>query len=279
MEELLLDGDAFVEGKPDSRLDRVDGALRRLEARPFADRPLTHRGEDRGIRAELLIPVARFRHGSRRHLPRESHGAGQQISFDNAVQDAARQRLLGFHRLTEHAHFERFWRGRPSAAQPLRPPGAGNQTQLHFRLSHLRRIQGYAVVASHRGLEAAAERRAVNRGHHGLRAILDSRERSQQTDVRLLARGDLFEFANVRAGNERPPAADQNDGPHGLVGNRLLDRRGDSLRDPGTQSVHWRILDREDGDFPVFAKGYEFSHTYIFPRTRPAQSGTQSGRD
>ena len=58
--------------------------------------------------------------------------------------------------------------------QPLRAFGAGDDAEVHFGLAQLRVGDGHAVVAGHGHLEAAAERRAVDRHHDRLGAVLDA---------------------------------------------------------------------------------------------------------
>ena len=73
----------------------------------------------------------------------------------------------GFDGLAERAHLDRLGDAR-QPRQPLRAGRAGNDAELHFRLSDLRRGDRDAIVPGHGDFEAAAERRAVDRQTTGL---------------------------------------------------------------------------------------------------------------
>ena len=75
-------------------------------------------------------------------------------------------------RLAERAHLHGF-RDAGETRQPLRSTRAGNDAELHFRLTHLRRRDRDAIMAGHGDFQSAAERRAVDRHDHGLSRILN----------------------------------------------------------------------------------------------------------
>ena len=63
---------------------------------------------------------------------------GEQVAFDDAVDDARCERLCRADGFAERAHL-RGLRDARQARQPLRAAGAGDDPELHFRLSDLRR--------------------------------------------------------------------------------------------------------------------------------------------
>ena len=140
-------------------------------------------------------------------------------------------------------HLQRLLRT-DDARQALRAARAGQQTEMHFRQAALRRRHGDAIVAAQRGLQAAAERSAVDRGDDGLRGILD--RVADVVQARRLRR--LAELGDVGAGDERPAVADQHDGLDGGVGDRLLHAFDDAVAHLLRQRVHRRRIDGQHGD-------------------------------
>ena len=107
-------------------------------------------------------------------------------------------------------------------------------------------------MKSHRGFHSAAERRAVNRGDHRLRAIFNRLDHFQKVEVSFaLARSDLAEFLDVSAGDERPAAADQNPAFDRIVVSDLLDGRRNAFRHAGAERVDRRVVDGDDADFAI----------------------------
>ena len=123
------------------------------------------------------------------------------------------------------AHLRRLGDARQSR-QTLRARRARNDAELHLRLAHLRRRNGHAVMPGHRDLESAAERRAVNRHHDRLGAILDLEQHRVERAARLLPARDLLELADIGARDERASCADEHHRAHDRVGQlRGADRR------------------------------------------------------
>jgi hypothetical protein len=122
-------------------------------------------------------------------------------------------------------------------------------------LANLRVRARHAVVARHCDFQAAAQRRAMNRHHHGFRAIFNSREQGIQSDVAILLAGrDLAEFFDVGSSDERATASDQHSGANARVGHDLFDRFPDPFRDAGTERVDRRIVDGDDGNVVIASK-------------------------
>ncbi len=145
--------------------------------------------------------------------------------------------------------------------QPLRARTAGNQPELHLRLTHLRVRHSDAVMAGLRQLQAAAEGRAVNRADDGFRTVLDDREHRVQTLVAfLLAGGDLAELLDVSPRDECAAAADQHDRFDRRVGAGRLHVFDHPFGDARAQRVNGRIVDRHDRDVTVLGKRYQVTH-------------------
>src|SRR5206468_790287 len=96
--------------------------------------------------------------------------------------------------------------------QALGTARAGNETELHFRLAHLCLGGGDTIMAGHGGLQAAAERTAVNCGDDRLWTVLDAVQQRVQTRIAAAAVLDhVLKFADVRAGDEPTTRADEHD--------------------------------------------------------------------
>ena len=188
------------------------------------------------------------------------HGAGQQIAFDELIDDAPFVGLLGRNRIADRAQLSRTDHAR-QARQVLCPCTARNQPELHFRLADLRIRNGDAVVAGLRQLETAAERRAVNRADHRLRAVFDDRQHRMQTRAPLLRpRPDLGELFDVGPRDKGFAAADQHDRFDRGIGRRGLHVGNDPLGHAGAERVDRRIVDRHDRDITVLGKRNQVTH-------------------
>ena len=181
---------------------------------------------------------------------REGDGAFKQIAVDHGVDDARLDGPRGGDRLALGAHLE--CERRPAQPrQPLRAPCARNDPEVHLGLTHLRGGDSDAVVARHGELEAAAERVAVNRGNQRLARIFQLFQscvhRLRPLDG-LLARLQLLEDGDVRAGDERRAGADQDHGVGARILAGTLDRLADRFGHAGAQGIHRWVVDGEDGD-------------------------------
>ena len=175
-------------------------------------------------RSPILSCRSRVRRRSRpaARACREGDGAFQQIAVDHGVDDARLDGPRGGDRLALGAHLE--CERRPAQPrQPLRAAGAGNDPEVHLGLTDLRGGDSDAVVARHGELEAAAERVAVNRGDErlaGVFQLFQPRVHRLRPLDGLLARLQLLEDGDVRAGDERRAGADQDDGVGGRIAGR-----------------------------------------------------------
>jgi len=122
--------------------------------------------------------------------------------------------------------------------------------------------QSHAVVASHRRLEAAAERCPMDRGDHGLGGVLDALQHDVQTGsaLAIAAGGDLPELFDVGPGDEGPSAADQDDGFYRVVALEQIDAGTNAFGNSWTQRIHGRIVDGDDSEVPIAGGENKFAH-------------------
>ncbi len=167
--------------------------------------------------AELIVQIARaprlanFRAGERDR-------ALQQIAFHNLIDDAGLERVGRADRIAHRAHLDSL-RHTGQPRQTLRPSGTRDNSKLNFRLANLRRRNSHAIVARHGRFESTTQRRAVNGRDNGLRAIFHAIQNAHEAGPALsIATGsDLSKLANIGAGDESAPAANQHDGFHRVV--------------------------------------------------------------
>ena len=76
-------------------------------------------------------------------------------------------------------------------------------------------------------------------------------------------RGDLGELLDVRAGDEGPAAADQDDPPDRIVLPGGLHKLPNPFRDPRAQGIHRRVVDRDDRDVAILAHAHQLAHRPI----------------
>ena len=130
------------------------------------------------------------------------------------------------------------------AREALRSSCARQESELHLGKPKARRLDPDPVVTGEGNLETPAERGAMNRRHHGLGPSFEEDQDLMQTG-RL--RG-LAELGDVGAGDERPPGADDHDGPYSWVGVIGLDPVAQPQTHPVAQRVDRRIVDGKHGD-------------------------------
>jgi hypothetical protein len=119
------------------------------------------------------------------------------------------------------AHISSAFRTPATRGRRCVPAGAGQQAELHFGRAELGRRHRHPIMAGERDFEPAAERGAVDRGDHRLRAIFDRVDHHRQP--RLLRR--LAELGYVGPGEEGLALAGYDQRRDAVVGLRLLDRR------------------------------------------------------
>ncbi len=179
----------------------------------------------------------------------------QQVAFDDGVDDALALGLGGGDVAAREHGVERVL-GAGEARQALRAAGARQQAEMHFRQAHARGRQRNAIVGAQRRLQAAAQRRAVQRRDDQLGRIL---HRGDDV-VQVRARRRLAELADVGAGDEGAAAADQHDGVDAGILAEGLDAFLDAGADRRSQRIHRRIVDGEDSDAPLFGADDSVGH-------------------
>ena len=121
----------------------------------------------------LQVQVSRFAYAIRGALlKREGHGSHEQVTLDDAVQDAFRRCSRRRHVLPKRTHFKRHGRTAQSR-QTLGAARAWNNAEGNFRLAYPGCGRRHTIMTGHRKLEPAAKRRAMDGRHQGLRAIFD----------------------------------------------------------------------------------------------------------
>ena len=104
-------------------------------------------------------------------------------------------------------------------------------------------------MTGHGELEAASERVTVNGGNERLVGVFEQpRVHRLRSFDGLLARRELLEDVDVRTGDERRAGADEDDGVRGRIVAGALDRVADRFGNAGTQRIHRRIVDGDDGN-------------------------------
>ena len=176
-------------------------------------------------------------------------GAGQrnrrlaQVALGDRIGDAERQRLLGLDLPPARRQIDGVAQA-DQARQALRAAGAGNEAELDLGQADPRLGVEHARVAGQRQLEAAAERRAMDRGDHRLFRGLDDRQ-----DVRQ-RRGQrrLAKFADVGASDEGAPLAGDDHRLDRRVGVSRADRARQALANRLRGGVDRRIVDQHQSD-------------------------------
>ena len=149
--------------------------------------------------------------------------------------------------------------GPDRARQALRAAGARQQAELHLGQAQPRFLDRDAEMTGERDLEAAAERRAVDRGHDRLRRVLHQGQHLDQAGrLRRLA-----EFGDVGAGDEGAAAAGQHDTLDLGIGDRGLHAFQNAAADRGAQCVDGGTVDGDDADAVVTFELDHFVHATL----------------
>jgi hypothetical protein len=91
----------------------------------------------------------------------------------------------------------------------------------------------------------------MNRYNNWLQ-VFDLHQERQQSGASLnLAGSDFAEFLDVRAGDKSTPASNQDRRFNTVIGADLTNSSRDSFRYRGTQGIHRRIIDGDDGDLLI----------------------------
>jgi hypothetical protein len=184
------------------------------------------------------------------HALGEGDGFGQEIALDDRIDDTELQGLRRAHGIAGDDHLESGLEAR-DARQALDAAGAGDDADLDLGQAHLSARRGDPEVAAERHLEPAAERHAVDRRDHRLRARLQCRD--GDTEARGLWR--LAELADVGACDEGLALADHDDCGNAGIGDGALDAVDHALPYRDAERVHRRVVDRENGDGALLGIG------------------------
>jgi len=252
-EQRALAFERLLDGQRDRPAQRFDRGGRRIAAsRPpeVADRGGVEFLDVAAPWREPVVAVLRqHRHPPLRHdAARERHRRRGEIALDDGVDQAGLERLCDRHRIAREYHRHRLVEA-DEARQPLGAAGARDQAELDLGQPQPRARRRHPEMAAERDFEAAAERRAVQGGDHRLGARLD---RFDHVDGGGLS-CRLAEFADVGAGNEGAPGADDHD--RGNTGVRLCPRHQVDKTGPQReiQRIDGRIVDGDDRDVAVIA--------------------------
>jgi len=115
-------------------------------------------------------------------------------------------------------------------------------------------------MAGHRDFESSAERRPVDRHHHGFHRIFNFKERGRKREPRPRTGGDFSKLFNVGSGDEGSPPADHDNRRHLRRGIRLLDPFQNPFGNAGAQCIHRWILDGNDSNVAVSRVLDELAH-------------------
>ncbi|MCR5879821.1 hypothetical protein LRS04_16935 [Phenylobacterium sp. J367] len=142
------------------------------------------------------------------------------------------------------------------ARQPLGAAGARHDAQGDLRHAHPGVGHRGAVVAGERGLEAAAQRRAMQHGDHRL---LRGLEAVEGVVVVGLGNGPA-QLVEVRARQERPAGAGEQDDLGVGVGLSLVEGLPEALADGDVDGVHRRPVDGDDPHIALALVAHRPSH-------------------
>ena len=166
-----------------------------------------------------------------------------EVAIGDAIDDAQFKRLAGVERIPGENGLHRLLRA-DQPRQPLGAAAARQQADLDLRQTDGGAGRGDAVVAGQRQFEAAAERRAVDRGDDGLGAAFD--QFASGLFRLLVGIRRLAEIADVGTGDERPALAGDDDGLDSVVGECRFQMLRQIETHAGTHRVDRRIVDRQE---------------------------------
>ena len=190
------------------------------------------------------LPHLLQRPALRHHLLSERDGALAQFALGHDLIDEAHgQAVLGRHVRAGRHHLQRLLDA-DDARQALRATCAGQQAEVHLRQPAAGGGHGHAVVGAERDFQAAAQRRAVDRGDHRL-------GRAFHGVLHVVKAGAALrpaELGDVGAGDEGAAVADD----HHRLGGRIGQSRGhaasQAVAHVERQRVHRRRVQGDDPD-------------------------------
>ena len=253
-EQLELARLALAERLVEAVAHGFDAGRDRAESPRALRRGVSRAGEARRVgacRRETILAIAHA--GERALLGDDLAGEGDRllgdVAGDDRIDDAVLLQLLDRRRGAGEDELERPFRP-DEARQALRAAGAGQETELDLGQADAGAGRRDAVMAAERELEAAAERRAVQRRDDRLADALDRLDDLDQPG----RAARLAELRDVGAGREGAPGAGEHRGLNaGVVPDPLegLDQPGPDLV---LQGIDGRVVDGDDGDLAVMGK-------------------------
>ena len=155
---------------------------------------------------------------------RQRNRMGLQVAGNDFIDQPQLKRLVGLDAFAAADHLDGAGNADP-ARQALGAARAGNDAQRHLGQAQQRAGQRDACVAGQRQLQAAAQRRAVQRCNNRFAAGFNLSDDGRH--LRVLQR--LAEFPQVGAGHKGGAAADDDAGAQLRLGLQLLYRRRQTL--------------------------------------------------
>ena len=197
-----------------------------------------------------LLAAAAHRQALGQQVAHEGLALGQGVFLHgHPVDQAHAQGLLRAHMAAAEHQVQRSLCA-DQAGRALRATGAGQQAQLHLGQAQLGRGRGHAPVRRQRHLQAAAQGRTVDGGHHRLVAGLDAQAHLRQ-------RGRLRrqpELADVRPGDEGLAAAMDQHRVHVRVRIGLGDGVHQATAHGGAQGIDGGVVHGHEGDVVAHAQ-------------------------
>src|SRR5712692_2930652 len=150
----------------------------------------------------------------------------------------------------------------PSISRSRIPALSASSALTGFPPVHISPAVATPASRGRRCVPAAPERRAVNRHHPRLGAVLDLQQQGKQSRTgSSLGLGHLDEFFDVGPSNKSAPAPDDHGCDDAVIPLDLINGGGDAFRHARTQSVHRWVVDGDDRDIVMFCKLYELIHS------------------
>ena len=236
-------------------LDGIDRRLRRQLTTHLARECLAGVRQLRGIRRwRLDLERASHRAAARQHARRMRRHRSRDLP-----RRAHRSRLARaphVRQLRAFGNHPDCGRHSDQSRQPLSAAGTRDQPELDFRQTDLRGRHGNAVMATHRNLETAAERLAVDRRDgwlwRGLQPLDHVTEKRRQQR--------LAELLDVRARKKGLARADDDERMQLTISREPIER-GDQTGTHGLrQRVDGRMIDGRETDAAVNGESDGFGH-------------------
>ena len=244
LEDGAFVGQSVVDGDRGCCHDGVDGGLHLGPALAGLERG------GRGLRDRAGL---RCGHGSvaqtllaATQLSRMGHRRGAKLTLRFGIDQARGKSRSAADTLAAADHADGA-RDAHDARQPLRAAGARDDAQRHFRQAHQRARRRDTGITAQRQLEAAAQRRAMQRRHDRLAAVFDGLDHGGQ----LRFGQGLAELAQVGARDEGAAGADEHGTLQAVIGLDGRDGGHQAFTHGRRTGIDGRVVDDDDGDVAV----------------------------